>query len=172
MPYDLRRMSLRNATLPTLLATMAVALAIPALASATSGPQTGRYKATTSAGTAFEFRVVKATCAPPVRGGNQHQKKGFCFAPVTDPTIDLKCPDGAEYGGESYALFEELLSSSGQLSTPETSSDGTTGVFHITVDRRGHASGYFQIVEQHYAEGAQTPTPCPSGKITFSAKRA
>jgi hypothetical protein len=143
----------------------------PALA-ATPTPQTGRYKATTSVGTPFEFRVVKATCPPPVRGGNQHQKKGFCFAPITDPTINLKCPDGAEYDGESYALFEELLSSAGTLSTPETSSDGTTGVFHVTVDHHGHASGYFEIVEQHYAEGAQTPTPCPSGKITFSAKRA
>ena len=169
-------MTLRRAKLPailaTALATCAVALAIPALACATVGPQTGLYKATTSAGTKFDFRVIKATCAPPVRGGNQHQKKGFCFAPLTDPTINLKCPGGAEYDGESYALFEELLSGSGQLSTPETSSDGTTGDFHIAVDRHGHASGYFEIVEQHYAEGAQTPTKCPSGKITFSAKRA
>jgi|GEM_PF-3157694 len=166
-------MSLRRATLQAILVTVLAtcAAAAPALA-ATLGPQTGRYKATTSAGTSFEFRVVKATCPPPVRGGNQHQKKGFCFAPLTDPTINLKCPDGAEYDGESYALFEELLSSRGQLSAPETSSDGTTGVFHITVDHRGHASGYFEIVEQHYAIGAQTPTPCPSGKITFSAKRA
>jgi hypothetical protein len=78
----------------------------------------------------------------------------------------------AEYDGKSYALFEELLSSAGTLSTPETSSDGTTGVFHVTVDHHGHASGYFEIVEQHYAEGAQTPEKCPSGKITFSAKRA
>lgn len=164
-------MSFRNAK-SALLATTLAALALPSLAAAGPGPQTGLYKATTSAGTAFSFRVVKATCAPPVRGGNQHQKKGFCFAPVTDPTINLKCPDGAEYSGESYALFEELLSSSGQLSTPETSSDGTTGVFHITVDRHGHATGYFEIVEQHYAIEAQTPTPCPSGKVTFSAKRA
>jgi hypothetical protein len=165
-------MNFRNAKLPALLATtLAICVVAPAALAATPGPQTGRYKATTSAGTAFEFRVIKATCAPPVRGGNQHQKKGFCFSPLTDPTIDLKCPDGAEYDGESYALFEELLSSSGQLSTPETSSDGTTGIFHITVDHRGHAAGYFEIVEQHYAIGAQTPTACPSGKITFSAKR-
>jgi hypothetical protein len=164
-------MSFRAATLTVLLAVILAVLAPAALAAA-PGPQAGRYKATTSAGTPFEFRVVKATCPPPVRGGNQHQKKGFCFAPLTDPTINLKCPDGAEYDGESYALFEELLSSAGTLSTPETSSDGTTGVFHITVDRHGHATGYFEIIEQHYAEGAQTPTPCPSGKITFSAKRA
>jgi hypothetical protein len=45
-------------------------------------------------------------------------------------------------------------------------------VFHIAVDCHGHAAGYFEIVEQHYAEGAQTPTKCPSSKITFSAKRA
>jgi hypothetical protein len=164
-------MSFRAATLTALLAAI-LAVPAPATLAATPGPQTGRYKATTSAGTNFEFRVVKATCPPPVRGGNQHQKKGFCFAPLTDPTINLKCPDGAEYDGESYALFEELLSSAGTLSTPETSSDGTTGVFHITVDRHGHATGYFEIIEQHFAEGAQTPTPCPSGKITFSAKRA
>jgi hypothetical protein len=162
--------SLRGAKLTAFLATTLATLALPSLAAAASAPQTGRYKATTSVGTPFEFRVVKATCPPPVRGGNQHQKKGFCFAPITDPTLNLKCPDGAEYAGESYALFEELLSSAGTLSTPETSSDGTTGVFHVTVDH-GHASGYFEIVEQHYAEGAQTPTPCPSGKITFSAKR-
>jgi hypothetical protein len=56
--------------------------------------------------------------------------------------------------------------------SPETSSNGTTGVFHVTFDHHGHASGYFEIVAQHYAEGAQAPTPCPSGKITFSAKRA
>jgi hypothetical protein len=164
-------MRFRRVTLPALLATTLAAFA-PAALAATAGPQTGRYKATTSAGTSFEFRVVKATCPPPVRGGNQHQKKGICFAPVTAPTINLKCPDGAEYAGESYALFPELLSSSGTLSTPETSSDGTKGVFHLTVDHHGHASGYFEIVEQHYAEEAQTPTACPSGKITFSAKRA
>ncbi len=165
-------MILRHAKPTVLLGTAVAALVLPSLATAASTPQTGLYKATTSAGTAFSFRVIKATCAPPVRGGNQHQKKGFCFAPVSDPTIDLKCPDGAEYSGESYALFEELLTSKGQLSTPETSSDGTTGVFHVTVDHHGHATGYFEIVEQHYGEGAQTPTSCPSGKITFSAKRA
>jgi hypothetical protein len=164
-------MSRSSTKLTILLATVLVTVVAPALAAAPA-PQTGRYKATTSAGTSFEFRVVKAKCPPPVRGGNQHQKVGLCFAPLTDPTINLKCPDGAEYSGESYALFDELLSSAGALSTPEMSSDGTTGTFHVTVDRHGHASGYFEIVEQHYAENAQTPTPCPSGKVTFSAKRA
>jgi hypothetical protein len=163
-------MGFRVATLTVLVGAI-LATITPAALAVAPAPQTGRYKATTSAGTPFEFRVIKTTCAPPVRGGNQHQKKGFCFVPITDPTLNLKCPDGAEYDGESYALFEELLSSAGTLSTPETSSDGTMGVFHVTVDHHGHASGYFEIVEQHYAEGAQTPTACPSGKITFSAKR-
>ena len=164
-------MTRRAGTLTVLAVTILVALASSALAAA-PGLQSGRYKATTSVGTSFEFRVVKATCAPPVRGGEQHQKKGFCFAPVTDPTLNLKCPDGAEFAGESYALFETLLSSSGTLSSPETSSNGTTGVFHITVDHHGHAGGYFEIVESHYSEAAQAPEKCPSGKITFSAKRA
>jgi hypothetical protein len=72
----------------------------------------------------------------------------------------------------AHVLKRQLLSSAGTLSTPETSSDGTTGVFHVTVDHHGHANGYFEIVEQHYAEGVQTPTPCPSGKVTFSARRS
>jgi hypothetical protein len=164
-------MNLRTSALTILIASVFATIAPSALAAA-PGLQTGRYKATTSAGTQFEFRVIKATCPPPVRGGNQHQKKGFCFAPITDPTLDLKCPSGAMYDGESYALFEELLSSTGTLSTPETSSDGTTGVFHLTVDRHAHASGYFEIDEPHYLEGAQTPEQCLSGKVTFSAKRA
>jgi hypothetical protein len=164
-------MSARIGMLTVLVASIFAAIAPSALAAAPS-LQTGRYKATTSSGTTFEFRVVKATCAPPVRGGNQHQKKGFCFAPITDPTLDLKCPSGAAYDGESYALFEVLLSSAGALSEPETSSDGTTGVFHVTVDRHAHASGYFEIDEPHYPEGAQTPEQCLSGKVTFSAKRS
>jgi hypothetical protein len=77
------------------------------------------------------------------------------------------------YHGEQYALFEELLSAAGKLSEPEISSDETTGSFHITVDRHGHASGYFEILELHYPEeGGTTPEKCPSARITFTAKRA
>lgn len=146
--------------------------AVPAYAHSPIHPLTGRYVASTSVGTTFEFRVVKATCPPPVRGGAQHQKKGFCFAPVSEPTFDDACPSGFVTHGEIYALFEELLSASGTLSEPETSSSGTTGSFHITVDRHGHATGYFEIVGMHFLEGSETTEKCPSGRIAFTAKRA
>lgn len=157
---------------PALLAVMLAMVAAPAYAQSPSHPQTGRYLASTSVGTTFEFHVVKATCPPPVRGGNQHQKKGFCLAPTSEPTFDAPCPSGFVTHGETYALFEELLSSSGMLSEPETSSDGTTGSFHITVDKHGHAAGYFEIVGMHFLEGSETNEKCPSGRITFTAKRA
>lgn len=146
--------------------------AAPAYAQSSGHPQTGRYLASTSVGTTFEFHVVKATCPPPVRGGNQHQKKGFCFDPVSELTFDDPCPSGFVTHGEIYALFEELLSASGVLSEPEISSDGTTGSFHITVDKHGHAAGYFEIVGMHFLEGSETNEKCPSGRITFTAKRA
>jgi hypothetical protein len=88
------------------------------------------------------------------------------------PTFDLTCPSGFTIHGEIYALFEELLSSAGKLSEPETSSNGTTGSFHVTVDRRGHAKGYFEILELHAPlEGEAAPERCPSGRISFTAKR-
>jgi hypothetical protein len=152
-----------------------VVLAVLATASASARsaghPQTGHYKASTSVGTTFEFRVLKATCAPPVRGGAQHQRKGYCFAPLSMPTFDLTCPSGFVFHGEIYALFEELLSTAGKLSEPETSSNGTTGSFHVAVDRRGHAGGYFEIVEPHYPLEGGTAERCPSGRISFTAKR-
>src|ERR1700689_4039495 len=151
---------------------LAVVVVSGAYAQSPFRPQTGLYKAKTSTGGSFTFRVLKATCPPPVRGGAQHQKKGFCFVPISEFTFDQKCPSGAEIHDEGYALFEELLSSTGKLAEPETSSDGTTGVFHVTVARNGHASGYIEVItiRQPYQEG-EAAEKCPSGRITFTASR-
>jgi hypothetical protein len=164
-------MSVRAGLRLFLIGVIFAAFAVPASAHAPSHPQIGRYKASTSVGTSFEFRVVKATCPPPVRGGNQHQKRGFCLLPLGEPTFDYTCPSGFTIHGEIYALFEELLSASGKLVEPETSSSGTTGTFHISVDRSGHATGFFEIVALHAIEGSETLEKCPTGRMTFSAKR-
>lgn len=158
--------------LPVRIAVLAIALGLvpaAALAASSAHPVTGLYKATPKTGKPFSFHIVKAICPPPVRGGNQHQKLGYCYKPVGDPTFDITCKSGATIDGESYALFDGLLTSAGKLSEPETSSDGTTGAFHITVGTNGHASGFYEVV--FHRSGGGSVEKCPTGRITFTAQK-
>ena len=134
-------------------------------------PLTGLYKATPSTGSPWELRVVKATCAPPVRGGNQHQKKGFCLRSVSEPSFNVTCPSGATIFNASVTIDELLFSATGKLAWSWTASDDSTGTFHITVDRHGHATGYYEVNETHFIPASETTEKCPSGRISFTAKR-
>lgn len=148
-----------------------VAALAPAAQGAQLKPLTGVYKATPSIGSPWEFRVAKATCAPPVRGGNQHKKKGFCLRPVSEPTFNVSCPSGATIFNAGVVVDELLFSAAGKLAWSWTASDDSTGSFHIGVDRHGHATGYYEVNESHFVPASETTEKCPSGRISFTARR-
>ena len=137
------------------------------------GPSlTGRYKATTSTGGSFDFKVAEIVCPRQGRGGNQHQRKGYCFVPGAPPTFAVACPSGYVLANDSYALFNALLTSAGKLSSPEVRSDGANGTFHLTVDRKGHAKGYLDVTLMRSTDDVTGATEtCTTGRITFTAKR-
>jgi hypothetical protein len=146
--------------------------AAPAPAKSSGHPQTGRYKATPTAGAAFDFRIADRVCPRQGRGGNQHQRKGSCFVPGTLPTFDLACPSGYVLRNDTYALFNVLLTSAGKLSSPAVSSNGEIGAFHLTVDTKGHAKGYFEVTLKRPTDDVTgTTETCSTGRITFTARR-
>jgi hypothetical protein len=156
--------------LPAVLLTLSL---VPAAGASTpSHPQTGLYRSSTFGGTKFEFRIKIAVCPPDERGGNQHQKRGYCFVPVGNPALPVTpCPSGSTFNDEYYDLFNVLIPSSGKFKSPLTSSSEAKGEFHITIGRHGTATGYLELTTVHYAPGTETPEKCPSGRIAFTAKR-
>jgi hypothetical protein len=165
-------MRFRTITLVSTALLMALSLVSAASASTPSHPQTGLYRSSAFAGTKFEFRIKVAVCPPDERGGNQHQKKGYCFVPVGNGALPATpCPGGATFNDEYYDLFNVLIPSSGKIKSPLTSSSEAFGEFHITIGRHGTASGYMELTTVHYAPGTETPEKCPSGRIAFTAKR-
>ena len=146
--------------------------AAPTPAASASHPLTGRYKATTSNGGSFDFKIAQLVCPRQGRGGNQHQRKGYCFVPGAAPTFTEACPSGYALGDDTYPLFNALLSSAGKLSSPEIRSDGAKGSFHLTVNNKGRASGYLEVTVPHSTDDATgTTETCRSGRITFTARR-
>jgi len=144
----------------------------PAAAKSAGHPLTGRYKAMSSAGTAFDFRIADRVCPRQGRGGNQHQRKGSCFVPGTPPTFDLACPSGYVLRNDTYPLFNTLLTAAGKLSSPAVSSNGEIGAFHITVDTKGRAKGYFEVTLKRSTDDVTgTTETCSTGRITFTARR-
>ena len=165
---------MRARTLLPALSTLLLALSLVPVASASTPPhpQTGLYRSSTFAGTKFEFRIKVAVCPPDERGGNQHQKKGYCFVPVGAGALPATpCPSGATFSDEYYDLFNVLIPKTGKIKSPLTSSSEAFGEFHITIGRHGTASGYMELTTVHYAPGTETPEKCPSGRIAFTAKR-
>lgn len=158
----------------TALAALLGALSLVSAASAKTSthPETGLYRSSTFDGTKFEFRIRVQVCPPDERGGNQHQKKGYCFVPVGTAALPVTpCPSGESFDDEPYDLFNVLIPSSGKIKSPLTSSSEARGEFHIAVGRHGTAGGYLELTTVHYAPGTETPEKCPSGRIAFTAKR-
>jgi hypothetical protein len=154
-----------------LAAVLVVSLAGPAAASAPSHPLVGLYRSSSISGTKLEFRVSKGICPPDERGGEQHQKKGYCFVPLKFPTPATPCPGGLVYNDEEYDLFTTLIPSSGKLKSPLTSSSGAAGEFRIAIGKHGGATGYLELLTLHDAPESEVLEKCPSGRIAFTAKR-
>ena len=160
--------------LATAVIVVAVGLAVVAAAAAgarsPSHPKTGHYKGTTSQGEAFDFKVVRSTCAPPVRGGNQHQKKGYCFLPdAAAVNINETCPSGFVIQ-DTFDTFEYLLPAHGATPIRGTRSDGATSVLRLTVATNGKATGTLEQTAPHMTDSGVLEQ-CPSGKLMLKAKR-
>lgn len=132
-------------------------------------PKTGIYKGMTSQGKAISFRIVIAVCPPQERGGNQHQRKGYCFQPVSEPVVIDHCADGTP-ATSLYPLFSALLTAAGAVTSPEVSSDGSTGTFHLTVSSNGTAKGALEQKEFAFSSTANASIKCPSGNVTFTLR--
>lgn len=170
----MRSIASRTTSIASLLLIAVVAavvlVAVPAVdARPGARPKTGLYKGTTSQNHAFDFRVVKATCAPPVRGGNQHQKKGYCFEPVTQEVdITETCPSGFVLD-DVYVPVEFLLPAHGAITIRgNTRSDGENDTLHLDVGTNGKATGTLVETTPHTTDAGPVEQ-CSSGLVRLTA---
>jgi hypothetical protein len=150
-------------------------IATPASAK-TAPPGTGAYKGTTSQGSTIRFAVANKTCAPNMRGGNQHKRRGYCLVPSrTPPAITERCPSGFVFRDVYNGIFEVLLSAKGKLTLPEEGGNGNEisirGVFSVAVTSGGRASGYLDQRRAHALDTQGKLEWCPSGRVSFTARR-
>lgn len=158
------------------LLTIALAIALFAIAAPTAGAaskgfKTGTYEATGPY--SFTFTVSKNTC---ISSSNKKQR-GYCFRAYGKPDVPMICPAGEgfqpNYTGFVSTPFNELLPKSGRfrsdISTFFTNGEvaGTT-YFNMKLSKNGRASGALSLTEKTI-RGA--PGECTSGNLAFSAKR-
>jgi hypothetical protein len=146
-------------------ACVATAQAAPSTRTAVT-PKVGVYKGVTSQGKPIAFRIAVALCPPQERGGNQHQRTGYCYQPVGEVLVIDNCADKTPATSD-YPLFAALLTPAGKVSMPEISSDGSSGSFHLTVSANGTASGTLSQKEKAFSPVTNTQITCPSGTVTF-----
>ncbi len=162
-------------------ASIVALIALCAAPATAKAPATGTFKATGKV--AFKFSIHKGRCVSPPKNLNNPKarpgkaRKGFCFYSGDDPHVNPTCPAGGSITGLQalVSAFSRLrLSKSGSMhlrTYSYTSDPDPVGFTELSIHVSGkRASGFVRTTDQVFVNGA--PSPCDTGKLTFTAHKA